>query len=191
MLQGDRPVKPWWLLAVLPGLFLLTGSNAGERFKRLAARDAIVVEALAEGGVIIPAEIVTTAMKFAAEYSRYDKPKRHRQPIGLLMPDSWFLDAVCPTTRTCRAVGMWSWLRPDVVYINSRLAFEQLPSYLVHELVHYLQGEYGWAGGQSCPDISAHEAEAYAVQHLYLVLHEHVNHGFFIPDYTCKADLRL
>lgn len=182
-------MRPWWLLAVLPGLFLLTGSNAGERAKRTAARDAFVAEAIAEGGVVIPAELVTIYLRHAAEFSRYDMPKHRQQPIGLLMPDAWFTTVACPLTRTCRVVGMWVWLRPDIVYINARVTLDQMPQYLVHELVHYLQGKAGWAGSQKCADISAHEAEAYVAQHLYLVLIEHVDHGFFMPDYTCTTRL--
>lgn len=74
----------------------------------------------------------------------------------------------------CQVLGWYN--DSDIVYIDDRFSDSDTlfsRSLIVHELVHYLQHKSG-RYSQSCPDVSAREAEAYWIQQEY-----HIANGTF------------
>lgn len=129
---------------------------------------------------------IKAAMQAAGIYSRYKMPFFAR-PEVYVVPDKVLQKYECGG-RECSIAGVTLWKNPHRIYLSASMAANERPYILVHEIVHWLQFRAGWAGDpNNCPDIVAHEVEAYEVQHLYRILGRHENSLFWMPAYRCPG----
>lgn len=106
--------------------------------------------------------LVATLFAWAVTLSGYsDRPR----PVVVQVPHRFLVDRAC-YGRPCKVIGWHP--RGNVIYIDSNLDPESTfgSSIIVHEMVHYLQDEAGFAS--DCAGAMAQEREAYAVQGEFL-----------------------
>lgn len=110
-------------------------------------------------------------LNWAIHLSRYEPIDG--MPTIVFVDHTQLVDQAC-FGRECQVLGWYN--DSDVIYIDNRFKDSDTlfsRSLIVHELVHYLQHKSGQYT-QSCPDVSAREAEAYWVQQEY-----HIANGTF------------
>ena len=106
-------------------------------------------------------------LSWAVLLSGYPAPAE--VPDVVAVPSSVLADKACSGDRNCKALG---WFGGGVqVLLDERLHPDSdmlAASIVVHEMVHYLQGQSG-AFGHDCASAVQAEREAYAVQKEFLL----------------------
>lgn len=141
---------------------------------------------------IDPAVVLALA-HIASNLSGYALPTTP-PPTVMELTTKEFRDALCPTDSTpdhsCNmAVG---WYRDgDLIWIDGEY-FHQSPksnsenSFIVHELVHWLQAQHGWGGSYPCSHSAAREHEAYRIQNKYVEKYDHKRGEFDENELYCR-----
>lgn len=115
-------------------------------------------------------ELMQDLLRWAGKLTGLDPPAA--LPTLTALPDTELARRVCPDEpRHCRTlIAVYDTERTEILYRNTLdLRDETDQSYLVHELVHYLQHRRdGDALFADCPRVMQAESEAYAAQNRYL-----------------------
>jgi len=112
--------------------------------------------------------LLNILMSWAVMLSPYSTPDV--LPEIQYKPKSFFVESACKGNTKC---DIWGWYNDNgIVYLIDWMDVEDnnmiINSYLVHELVHYLQ-DINDNGGTSCENINRREREAYYIQRKFLV----------------------
>ena len=129
------------------------------------------------GRAAIEPSLLRELIAWAAEHRGRPLPAPGEAPALEALPDEELKGIVCTDLAeyACRGlVAAYEPGRKRIVYLatlDMRLAFDR--SFIVHELVHWLQHRDGQAhAGASCRAVMAAEREAYAAQNRYLHHHK-------------------
>lgn len=183
--------SPWNTWALLGTLFFTL--VVGTRPVPAAAFGVPAVPVAAAAPLPVGAVVMARAkaeplFKAADEYSRYTLPWVER-PTVVVMPQAWFDTEICGRSP-CFVVGAFAPAESDRIYINADAPAWLVSVVVVHETVHWLQYRSGWPTDFSdCPQVAAHEAEAYVAGYLYALnngVTQFSNRGFQMPDYSCE-----
>ena len=155
-----------WLKAATLALTLICAGGAG-------AQD----QATGAGRTFIEPALLRDLIAWAAEHRGRQLPAVNEAPALEALPDEALRQIVCTelAEHACRGlVAAYEPARKRIVYrasLDMRLAFDR--SFIVHELVHWLQHRDGQAhAGAGCRAVMAAEREAYAAQNRYLHHHK-------------------
>jgi hypothetical protein len=139
----------------------------------VASPDQAQEQAPALGWHAIDAALLRDLIAWAAEHRGRRLPAANEAPTLQALPEEQLKQIVCAdlAEHACRGlVAAYEPARQRIIYrdtLDMRRPFDR--SFIVHELVHWLQHRDGQApAGAACRAVLAAEREAYAAQNRYL-----------------------
>lgn len=144
---------------------------------QMQAQAQTAAQAQTRGPSAIDTALLRELIAWAAEHRGRRLPHPEEAPSLQALPETELQQIVCTelAEHACRGlVAAYEPSRQRIIYratLDMRLAFDR--SFIVHELVHWLQHRDGQAhAGAGCRAVMAAEREAYAAQNRYLHHHK-------------------
>ncbi len=124
-------------------------------------------------------------LRWAARISHRKLPENIAPPQLIALSDRAMREMVCPDVPDgCASLAAAYSIKTGVIYYRESFSLDKLlhRSYLVHEMVHFLQHlDLGEKVNDSCRRIFRLEREAYGVQAAYLRRHGSIHAGQAMP----------